>query len=106
MFKHCKELPFEETPNYKLLHDLLERVFKRFKLEYDFRYDWLNPAECCSKMKPLNFLGLNIAKNKKKKSSEKITLSDVYDHRNTNMNENMLVLRKKTMQLYTAVIIL
>jgi hypothetical protein len=98
IFKYCKELPFEETPDYNFLYESIESVFRRLKLEYDFKYNWLNTDEHINKIKPLNFLGYH--HNNRRKSSEKITLSETYEHKNTNMNENLLVLRKKTMQLY------
>jgi len=100
IFKYCKELPFEKTPDYNFLYESIESVFRRLNLEYDFKYDWLNTDEHINRIKPFDFLGPNHIKTKRKKTSEKMILSETYKHRNTNMNENLLPLRKKSMELY------
>ncbi len=40
MVKYCRELKFEETPNYSYLRGLIKSVFEKQKLEYDYKYDW------------------------------------------------------------------
>lgn len=38
--KYCKNLKFEETPDYKSLKDKFKTLFFSLQLDYDFMYDW------------------------------------------------------------------
>jgi serine/threonine protein kinase len=38
--RYCRELKFEQKPNYKLLTNLLAECFKRNGFKMDFQYDW------------------------------------------------------------------
>jgi len=40
MIAYCRNLKFEETPDYKYLVDLLGEAFRRQNYEFDFKYDW------------------------------------------------------------------
>jgi hypothetical protein len=37
---YCRNLRFEEKPDYKYLRDLFKDLFKRSGFELDYQYDW------------------------------------------------------------------
>jgi hypothetical protein len=38
---YCKNLKFEENPNYDILRDLLNKIITRHGLQIDYKYDWV-----------------------------------------------------------------
>jgi hypothetical protein len=40
---YCRNLEFEETPNYAYLRKLFRQLYRRHFDKYDFEYDWKNP---------------------------------------------------------------
>jgi len=38
--KYCRDLSFDETPDYKYLRQLFRLLFKRLNYERDFMFDW------------------------------------------------------------------
>ena len=42
---YVKALKFEEQPDYSYLRGLFREVFKRFKFELDYKYDWNKPDD-------------------------------------------------------------
>lgn len=41
MLDYCRNLKFEETPNYEYLYKLVDTIFKEKNLDYDYKYDWV-----------------------------------------------------------------
>lgn len=41
---YCRNLVFDEKPNYQYLRGLFRRVLKSYRLENDGRYDWMDPS--------------------------------------------------------------
>lgn len=41
MLKHCRELKFNEEPNYDYLKGQVRQLFKANKFVNDFKYDWV-----------------------------------------------------------------
>ena len=41
---YCRNLVFDEKPNYQYLRELFRRVLKSYHLENDGRYDWMDPS--------------------------------------------------------------
>jgi hypothetical protein len=39
--KYVRELTFEEEPDYVYLRSLFANIMHKFKLEYDFQFDWV-----------------------------------------------------------------
>jgi len=37
---YCKNLKFDENPNYELLRDLLNKIILRHGFQMDYKYDW------------------------------------------------------------------
>lgn len=44
-FTHCRNLKFDERPNYSYLKDLFRELMKKFGYDYDFMYDWVVKQE-------------------------------------------------------------
>lgn len=38
--EYCKNLQFEEKPDYKYLNDLLNKIFLRYGYDLDSLFDW------------------------------------------------------------------
>lgn len=41
MLAYCRELKFEEDPDYKLLYGLILKIFKDRGTRMNFKYDWI-----------------------------------------------------------------
>ena len=42
---YCRNLRFEDKPDYSLVKNLLKDIFVRMNYEFDFTYDWSKPKE-------------------------------------------------------------
>lgn len=41
--KHCRNLRFEETPDYTFLRQLFRKLYRKNFEHYDFQFDWKDP---------------------------------------------------------------
>lgn len=76
MLKYAKGLDFCEKPNYAHLKHLLKSAFTAAEFEYDFKFDWLDPAIIESH--PNMYIVIQSSKPQKRTQSRNTTKSKGY----------------------------
>lgn len=67
-FTHCRNLKFDERPNYSYLKDLFKELMKKLGYDYDYKYDWVIKLESSNQNQ-----GNSTKNNKKDENQDKIS---------------------------------
>jgi len=78
MLDYCRDLQFEETPDYEYLYRLIQTIFKENEYEWDYKYDWMTSqaisTETSTKMLFTDVSKLPICLNNANKEENKRSL--------------------------------